>query len=560
MITERWRIGLLLAVCVLVYGNCVRNGFTFDDHSYVLGNTAVKSGSVAQLFVPTKANNMLRPFTFATFQLEWAAWGPRPLPYHVVNLLLHALITVLLYMLFLKLLESLPQAETIAFAAALLYAVHPIHTEVVASIVGRAELLAVAFLLGAWILHLRDRPILGLVCLLLAMMSKESAICFLALALAGDYARGKLKSIWRYVSILTVTVLFLAVFWKLKGNRFGQLSVSFLDNPLANLPAKWRILNALRIAWKYVWLHVFPAKLSCDYSYNSILLYANWRHNLPAVIAVLLVLAIWIWALWTRKGEWFLAGAIYLGGFAVTGNVLVATGTIMGERLAYLPSAGFCLLVALLWIRLERRTRTFAWVVLGVVLATLAARTALRNRDWRDNFTLFSADVKTVPDSVKMHVNYGGELGNRGQLEAARKEFQAALRAYPDFPEAMEAYWLVEFQLGEYEESRRLLEKALSMGNRKENLDYDFRAVNLAATLVQLGLNDQALKLLDEEIQESPQYGRAWSNRAVIRFQRGELQAARTDAQAALRLDPGNTQAQKVLAMMNRTAPSVPGQ
>jgi protein O-mannosyl-transferase len=558
--TERWRIGLLLVVAVAVYANSVQNGFTFDDHSYILGNTAVRSGSLKELFVPTKANNMLRPFTFATFQLEWAARGPRPFAYHLANVLLHAVVTVLLYLLLLNLLEFVPQAPTIALVAALLFAVHPIHTEAVASIVGRAELLAVAFLLAAWILHVQDRQILALVCLLLAMMSKESAICFLPLAVAGDYARGKLKPMGRYVSILVVTVLYLAVFWKLKGNRFGQLSVSFLDNPLASLPVKWRILNAVAIAWRYVWLQIFPAKLSCDYSYNSILLYANWRHHLPAVAAALLVLAIWVWALWAQKNEWFLAGAIYLGGFAVTANVLVATGTIMGERLAYLPSAGFCLLAALLWIRLENRNRTLAWLVLSVILATLAARTVLRNRDWRDNFTLFSTDVKTVPGSIKMHVNYGGELGNRGQLEAARKEFQSALRAYPDFPEAMEAYGLVEFRLGEYQESRRLLEKALSMGNRKENLDYDFRAVNLAATLVQLGLNDEALRLLDQEIQESPQYGRAWSNRAVIRFQRGEQQAARTDAQTALRLDPGNTQAQKVLAMLNGPAPLIPGQ
>ena len=551
------RVALLLAVAMLVYGNTLLNSFTFDDIPYILNNPAVTHPSVSGLFHPTRASNVFRPVTFATFALNLAAGGAHPFGYHLLNLLLHALVTLLLYAVLRKLLESVQQGATVAWVAALLFAVHPIHTEAVASIVGRFELLAVGFLLAAWLLHLRDLPVLALVCFVLALMSKESAVAFVPLALAGDYACGKLKPLARYGWMAGVAAVYLALLWKVQGGRFGAKAVNFLDNPLAKIPASLRILNALRVAWKYVGLHVYPATLSCDYSYNAILLYVGGRHLAIPAVAALLVLALWIWTLWTKRGEWFLAGAIYLTGFAATANLLVPTGTIMGERLAYLPSAGFCLLAALLWLRLENYQRRLAWAVLAIVVAALAARTVVRNQDWRDNFTLFSAGARAVPGSAKIHFALGGEYLDRGQLNAARAELQTALRIFPDYPEAMETSGIVESKLGHDQEARRFFEKALSMTPR-DNPDYASRAVNLAAQLIKLGENDSAMKLLDDAIANSPGYPLAWSNRAVVRYHRGEITLAREDAQNALRLDPTNTQAQNLLNLLSAPAPFAP--
>jgi tetratricopeptide (TPR) repeat protein len=551
---ERSRVSFLLAVALLVYGNTLLNNFSLDDELYIFRNPAVASHSLKGLFEPTKSNNIFRPVTFATLALNWAAGGAHPFGYHLFNVLLNAGVALLLYLVLRKLLEAVPRGTTVAFAASLLFAVHPIHTEAVASIVGRSELLAVGFLLAAWLLHLHDQYILSLVCFVLALLSKESAVAFLPLVLAGDYARAKLKPLHRYGWTAGVAVLYLAVLWQVQGGRFGPEGINFLDNPLTRLPASLRILNALRIAWKYIGLQVYPATLSCEYSYNSILLYSNWQHTMPAAVAAALVLALCIWALWTERREWVLPGAIYLGGFAVTANLLVPTGTIMGERLAYLPSAGFCLLVALIWIRLENRQRRLAWAVFAIVVTALATRTVVRNRDWRDNFTLFSAGVRAVPGSAKMHANLGGVYLFRDQLDDARMEFQTALRIYSDFPEAMEYYGLVESRTGHDQEALGLMMKALSM-SRTDNINYDFMAVNLASQLMKLGQNDDALKILNGDIAISPGYARAWSNRAVLRYARGEVASARDDAQTAVRLDPANTQARNLLIMMKVPAP-----
>jgi len=555
--SERTRVALLLAVAMLVYGNTLLNAFTFDDFLYVLHNPAVTNFSLSGLFVATRDSNVFRPVTFATFALDLALEGAHPFGYHLLNLLLHAAVTLLLYLVLRKLLEGVQQGATVAWVAALLFAVHPIHTEAVASIVGRFELLAVGFLLAAWLLHLDDRPVLAVLCFALALLSKESAVAFVPLALAGDYARGKLLPLHRYGWIAGVAVVYTALLWKIQGGRFGRANFNFLDNPLAGLPSSLRILNALRVAWKYAGLHVYPATLSCDYSYNAILLYAGGRHLVIPAVAALLVLALWIWTLLTKRGEWFLAGAIYLCAFAATSNVLLRTGTIMGERLAYLPSAGFCLLFALLWIRLEKRQRKLAWAVLAIVVAALATRTVVRNRDWRDNFILFSTDVRAVPGSAKIHYCLGSEYLDRGQLDAARAELQTARRIFPDSPEAIELSGIIEAQLGHDQEARRFFEKALSM-TRRESIGYESWAVNLAALLTKLGENDNAQKILDQVIAISPEYPLAWLNRAVVHYHRGETTLARADAEQALRLDPASTQAQKLLTLLNTPAPVAP--
>ena len=233
---DRLVIAILLAAVVLVYGNTLQNQFTMDDGLYVLSNPQVTEPSLHALFSPNRFSSVFRPVTFATMALNWALGGTEPLGYHLFNLLLQAGVVWLLYLFLLEILEGYPQKESVAFAAALLFAVHPIHTEAVASVAGRAEMLAAGFLLAAWVLHLRDREILALVCFVLALLSKESAVAFLPLVLLGDYSTGRWKSRLRYAAIAAVTLLYLGLLWDVQGGRFGQATISLMDNPLASLP------------------------------------------------------------------------------------------------------------------------------------------------------------------------------------------------------------------------------------------------------------------------------------------------------------------------------------
>lgn len=551
------RIGLLLAVIALAYGNTLVNSFTLDDNLYISLNPQVTDATMHGLFAPNAISNVYRPMTFATFAFNWRLGGAHPWGYHIVNLMLHAGVALLLYLLLESLLGGSLMAREIAFAAALIFAVHPLHTEAVSSIAGRAELLAAGFLLAAWILHLQDQQIPALMCFAFALLSKESAVVFLPLVVAGDYARGKWKPKARYALIAGVTALYLGLLWEIQGGRFGQASISWLDNPLASLPARWRILNALRVAWRYAALHFYPAKLSCDYSFNAIPLYMDWRHTLPALLAALAVVGAWIWAVWKRRSGIVLAGGIYLGAFAVTANILMPTGTIMGERLAYLPSAGFCLLVALSWNWLRERQRTAALALLTAAIAVLGVRTIARNQDWKDDLTLFSSAVQTVPGSAKMHANLGVQHMNDGRTDLAGPEFEAALQIDPQYPDALSSYGLLLARMGNYDGAEAMMDQALKMSQRN-NPNYDYMAVNFATVLIQTNHLEGALKVLNREIVESPRYARAWSNRAVVRYKQGQAAPARADAEAALHLDPENKQAQNVLRVLSGSAQPQP--
>jgi tetratricopeptide (TPR) repeat protein len=545
------KLPILVTIAMLVYGNGLRNGFAMDDDLYIFRNAQVTSHTVKELFQPNKYTTVFRPVTFATLAANYELGGENPLGYHVFNLLLHAGVTILLFLVLRTILGREPRGDIIAFVAALLFAVHPIHTEAVTSIIGRSELLAAGFLLGAWLLHLYDRPYLASLSFVIALLSKESAVALLPLALAGDYARGKLKPRLRYISIAGVTLLYAVVLWKVQGGHFGPAEVSFPDNPLSGLPPGWRILNALRIAWKYVGLQFFPAKLACDYSYNAIPVYRDLRHTLPALAAALGVLATWGWAVWKRKSAFVLAGAIYFASFAVTANLIIVTGTIMGERLAYLPSAGCCLLLTVVLIWLDGRQRIAAISVIAVLTLALGARTMVRNRDWQNDLTLNESAARTVPDNAKIHSTLGGIYLLQRRLDLARTELQLSLKIYPDSPDTEESLALVESRNGNNSEALRLMEHALHFSNRK-NINYDFMAVNLAALLLQMDQLDEAAAILDREVEVAPGYARAWSNRAALHFKRGEIESARKDAESALQLDRNNSQARNVLELTSQ--------
>src|SRR5262249_51026751 len=151
---ERLRIGFLIAIVTVVYGNTLLNGFAQDDQIYIFENHGVTAHAAREIFLPNTLSHVFRPLSFATLALNWAISGGRPFSYHLANVVLHAAATCLLYLLLRRLLEGLPRVTEIAFVAGLLFAVHPIHTEAVANVVGRSELLASWLLFSPSLLHL----------------------------------------------------------------------------------------------------------------------------------------------------------------------------------------------------------------------------------------------------------------------------------------------------------------------------------------------------------------------------------------------------------------------
>lgn len=538
---------LLGLIAVGIYVNALPNSFAQDDFEYVVHNGSVH-GSPWRLFVlPYETGfHHYRPITSLTYWFNYATTGDQPLGFHLFNLFAHAIAVILLY----RLLMAVQESRAIAFAAALIFAVHPIHSEAVAGVVGRAEVLCAAFIFAAWERHLRGHPFAAGALMFAAALSKETGVIFVALAVIGDFCLNRPRRMNAYATYAGVVAAAIGLrFYVLRGP--GVNEPFELDNPLAALPALWRVPNALRVAMKYLALQVYPARLSADYSFDAITIYRQWLPLIPALVVTVILLALWAWS-YRRNRLAFLAGAIYLVGFAITANVFYPIGTIMGERLAYLPSAGLCLLAALGWGWLCKHNVALSWILLFVTAVGLSGRTVVRNRDWKNDATLFASAIEVAPRSAKAHLILGSAYLQGRWFAEAFQEFTIAGKIYPEYPDLMMAEARMHFMRGDMARAEPLLRQVMlrCAGTFRE----DYTAVTYAAFLEETGRQDEALVLLDRVIARNPAYSRAYSNRAVIAFRRKQVKASLSDAETARQLDPNNEQAVHLLRVLEKGA------
>lgn len=474
----------LLALLVLAaYVNGLPNAFVIDDALIIEDNPLVHGiRNVPRLFrahywegtqidqdrFVAAGPRLYRPLVMATYALNYTLGGLAPAGFRVVNILLHAGVSAALW----ALARRLGWSRGGATAAAAIFAVHPIHTEAVTGIVGRAELMMSLGVLGCllWYPAAGERPaaharalLASLGAFAAALLSKEQALVLPGLFLlaevctgrrpgpgARDWARAALAWARRLAPLLAVLAAYLALRGLVVGSFVDPTRAPlFHDNPLAHVDTATRVLTALKVAGRYLWLTMWPAALSADYSHRAIPLSESLVES-----AVLGGLAAWT-ALLAVGAVAFLRGhprvAFATGltaiSFLPASNLLVATGTVMGERLFYLPSAGLCLLAASLWEAGRawaspdrRRVRGGLAVLLALVVALLAARTAVRNRDWTSHVTIWRAAARVVPGSCKVH-NALARLAT--DPKEIVRESEIALAICPDLGTTDAAFLLV---------------------------------------------------------------------------------------------------------------------
>jgi tetratricopeptide (TPR) repeat protein len=413
----------LSAITLAAYANSFGMGFALDAPIVISKDTRIRAATAENLRLilhqdywwPSFMSGLYRPVTTASFLLNYAILGngENAAGYHWVNFLLHLGNVWLVYALSLRLLKR----AWPAFFAAALWAVHPIATESVTNVVGRADLLGAMAVLGGLLLYVRIPAARGLRLGLVAaalfavatagVFSKENAAILLGLMLLWDVSFG--TGGWRRgVSIrapaYAAATASLVLLWWVRQRVFDALPLPefpFVDNPLVAAgfwPAR---LTAIKVIGLDLWLLVCPLHLSCDRSYNQIPV-AGWT-DIFAWLALAVIASIVSLALARRRSDrsiFFLAGFFGIA-LLPTSNLLFQTGSIMAERFLYLPAVGFAMAVVALACRWRRKR--LAAAVLAAVIALFACRTFARNFDWKDDLTLSAADVRVVPSSFKMH-------------------------------------------------------------------------------------------------------------------------------------------------------------
>jgi tetratricopeptide (TPR) repeat protein len=480
-----------------VYANGLTGSFTYDDKAIVRDNFRLRSPErVVDLFTtqyfggPKGTGTAYRPLLLLSFAVQWWIHGGDPVPFHVVNVLLHALATLLLARLLLRL--DLPPPA--AVGAALLFAVHPIHVEAVTGIVGRGETLAAVLVLACLLGALRfadggRRRWLFLAASLAfyfaANLTKESAavapaLVFVLLAWSADGALGaRLRSAlargWPlYAGAAAVLALVFGVRAEVLGGalRSERTGIFELENPLAPLPPAERALNACALFVRTLGRLAFPLRLSSDESAWSIRPLALGSPIAWAAAALLVALAVAsVRAL--RERSLPALGFLFLALAALpSSNLLFPTGTIFAERLAYLPSAGFCMM-AISWFAggargFEDLSRARLAALAAAVLL-LGMRTIVRNPVWESDEALFTNMVKVSPESAKAHYDYAYMSAQIGAPRRALEHYARAAEIYPGYWDAWAGRGRMERELGDPAASLRAYEEALRISPGYEN-------------------------------------------------------------------------------------------
>lgn len=454
----------LFIISLLTYIGTAAHSFSLDDEYHIKKSDEVKklSFAVGAFASPTWPGNLYRPTLGSSLALTYAAAGLDPVPYHLTNIILFALVVVAVYLF---LLELLPPPTS--FIASVLFAVHPIHSEVVANISHRSELLAALF----GLLYLRSglrsarsanrQAIWGPgTLLLLALLSKESAFAYvplLGLCLIAAQRRAGLSRL--AVSSALACVCYLALRVNALGTVIPESDVFFVVNPLAALPAAERAANAALLLAKYALKCAAPLTLSHDYSYAVIRPLESWLEPTAllhaGVLGALIVAAL---LAFQRRNELWLWPAWFLTALAVQSNILFPIGTVFAERLAFTASLAFCVLGAELLMKIGApRLRLGALLLL---CACFAAKTVLQNRHWESNTALHTYGIHTVPESAKAQQNFAVVLMNQSKFKEALGYLAKAVEIYPAYGDAVFRMGLCYEALGRPQEAQEHFRKA----------------------------------------------------------------------------------------------------
>lgn len=459
----------LLLLTLLPYANTFTDsGFFYDNQGVILEDSRIHSLTAENLRLiftgeywwnRGSGSGVYRPVTTLSYLFNYAVLGngSDAAGYHVLNWLLHAGNAILVFFLATALFREFP----LAFFTAAIFAVHPLNVEAVTNIVGRADLLATLALLAGLHCYMRSRIVAAgkrllwhsalMCCWLLGLFAKESAVVLPGILflhditfcrqLGQDVHSGRLISAFRRLRPSGYLALAppLLIFWLVRKSVFAGLTPAwhdFLDNPLVAAGFWQARLTAIKVIGRYIALLCWPATLSIDYSYNQIPLvqwpFVTWEDWQSA--AALLVIAGIIWLglrNYRNNNPLFFMIFLFFGTLLPVANLLPRPGaspweteswligTLMAERLMYLPSIGFAgfLVIAIAWstdpLRLKMQTlpafasipsRLLTTILLGLLVAGLSIRTFQRNQDWQNEVVFWRKAVQASPNSFRTHL------------------------------------------------------------------------------------------------------------------------------------------------------------
>lgn len=470
--------GFILSIfAVILYINTLFHEFALDDTIVIASNEFTQKGiegikdifsndSFTGFFGREKklvTGGRYRPLSIAMFALEVELFGTNPLPFHVINILLYALSVFIMYYL-LHILFPPNNREnkylSIAFMATLIWMVHPVHTEVVANIKGRDEILALLFSLLNFMILLKytKKPnisflVLSFFLFLFALLSKEIASVFILIIpiAAFFFTAEKPKSI--LIKFIPLILAFL-VFWFIRGRVLDTVYTEppreLMNNPFLQMVGTEKVATIIYTLGKYLLLLVFPHPLTYDYYPYHIQIHTIKEPVIAIIIAVYLCLFIASLMFYKKNRIYFFSLLIYGIALLPVSNLIFPVGAFMNERFLYIPSIGFSLVLAAIFqslLKKERLGRMAKWSLVIIILL-FSFKTFSRNKVWKNDRTLFLTDAEVSKNSAKSNCTAGGTLIEMAKestdenvktsyLHRSKEHLKKSLQIHPFYIDAM---------------------------------------------------------------------------------------------------------------------------
>jgi tetratricopeptide (TPR) repeat protein len=444
MTPYKYRAALILALATIIaYANTLRNGFVWDDGTVVTQNHSIRNSTyldaafTSELFHDNPTSiAYYRPLQIVSYMIDYFFWGLNPFGYHLTNLLLHLLCVLLVW----SVAERIIQQRPPAFLVALFFAIHPVNTNAVAYVAGRADLLALAGMLASFLLFLHYRAMqqdarfvrtavfaASILCYLLALFSRENALLLPLLILLycltlDRTEKGKLN---HALAVTAPFAIIAAVFIAWRWLVLASCAKPWLSE--GTMPGALRIQIFFRAVAAYAGMIIWPVQLQMDRQLTG---GSGWLHVLTLAGVLILTVIVWMMFWGYRNSRAVFFGLCW---FTITVLPLLLLNLVatVAEHWLYVPSIGFYLAFVAVCAQAIERTNTgiqhmvrhvvgFACVI---VLAALTARTIFRNRDWATDASLYRSSGQVASQSLRVQVNLAHMHLVSGQLDQALIEF-----------------------------------------------------------------------------------------------------------------------------------------
>jgi tetratricopeptide (TPR) repeat protein len=561
LLKDNWQLLVITAFILVLYGRTVGYGFVLDDLITVEENALVKKGisGIPEIFRHSYVfgytqveDAAYRPLSLSFFALEHSVFGASPAVFHFFNVLYYFITCVLLWFLLLRIFPDIP--KRIILLAVLLFVAHPMHTEVVANIKSRDEILCFLFFISAFLIWLKPHRVLrdnlsivGLICA--SALSKETGILLgLALPLYSLVVQKKAVIEILQQSVWVIAPTFLAVGIRLwAGMKFSYegsaIDIELINNSLVGIEdvlLQWT--TKFYLLGLYVWKVWFTWPLSFDYSFNYY--EATGLDDLRFWTSALLIFLSLFIAIRNIKARPMIAFGMaffYLSLF-VYSNIGVMIASTFADRFLYIPSLALPLL-------LLSTHKMFPKLLPSILLALTIAYTGVsfaRIPDWKSNDTLILADLDTAPNSAKVHLFASTVYRRRALLNPEADPMQNRQKALSHLHKALEIYPNYSDAYGEatevLRESKRYADVVKLADSRlKQNPQHKKMLVDKASALFELKRYDEALIIYKKlSLDSSIDQRRVLFNYAAIHFNRRNFKEAIPLFEKYLLIEPDN--------------------